>query len=96
MRDKEFDEVDLAKIYPEDKNWCWKALKYTKPKTNSNTPALKSLNNKVAVTIQDKNTLVKTHAFPKAPNSQRNKLQLGQGFIYLLVCQETEVRTLLS
>ena len=47
-----------------DKNWCWIALKYTKPKTNSITSMLIGPNNERAVTIQAKEALVKAHAFP--------------------------------
>ena len=56
-----------AQIRPEDKNRCWIALKYTKPKANSTTPVLIGPNNEIAVTMQDKKALVRMHAFPPPP-----------------------------
>lgn len=52
-----------AQIRPEDKNWCWVALKYTKSKSNSIILALIGPNNKIAVIIQDKKALVRLYAF---------------------------------
>lgn len=56
-----------AQIWPKDKNRCWIALKYSKPKSNGTTPALIGPNNKIAVTMQDKEALVRLHAFPPLP-----------------------------
>lgn len=42
---------ELAKIYQENKNHCWKVLKYTKQRTNYITLALKGPDNQVSVTI---------------------------------------------
>ena len=86
---------DVAKIQPEDKNRCWKALQYTKPRTNCTTPTLQGPNNQMAVTMQDKEALVRSHAFPKPPVFQGNEYQPGQGSAYLSVNQETVARALL-
>ena len=64
---------DPAKIQAEDKNLCWKALKYTKPRANCTIPALQSLDKKIAVTMQAKEALIWAHAFPKAPAFQGSK-----------------------
>ena len=73
LGEKELNGGDPAKKHPEDKNWCWKALKYIKPRTNCTTPALKDPDNQVAITMQDKEALVRAHAFPKPPKSQGNE-----------------------
>ena len=80
---------DPSKNQPEDKNRCWIALKYTKPQTNSTTPALKGPNNKIAVTMQAKEALVKAHAFPKPYISQGAEYQLQKGDAHLLVTKDT-------
>ena len=92
---EELQEGDPAKIHPEDKNRCWKALKYTKPRTNCTTLALQGPDNQVAVTMQAKEALVRAHAFLKAPASEGSKYQPGQGSAYLSVSQETVARALL-
>lgn len=73
LRVEELEKKYPAKIHPENKNLCWKVLKYTKPKTNCTTPALQDLNNQVAVTMQAKKVLVKAYSFSKAPLFQGNK-----------------------
>lgn len=45
LREEELNGADPAKIHPEDKNRCWKALQYTKPRTNRTTPALQGPDN---------------------------------------------------
>ena len=51
----------------EDKNRCWIALKYTKPKFNSIIPALIDFNNEIAVITKDKKALVRLYAFLLPP-----------------------------
>ena len=61
------ESSNSAYIWPKDKNRCWIAFKYTKPKSNSTTPALIEPNNEIAVTMQDKEALVRVHAFLPSP-----------------------------
>ena len=56
-----------AQIWPENKNRYWIALKYTKPKSNSITSVLIGLNKEIAVTMQDKEALVRVYAFFPLP-----------------------------
>ncbi len=55
--------MDPAKFWLKDKNRCWIALKYTKPRTNSTTPMFIDPNNKRRITIQAKEGLVRGHVF---------------------------------
>lgn len=64
---------DPPKVWPDDKNRCWIALKYTKPQATSTTPVLKRPNNELAVTMQAKKALVRAHVFPKPPKSRGAK-----------------------
>ncbi len=61
------------------------ALKYTKLKANSTTPALIGSNNKLAVTIQDKKVLVRAHAFPAPPIFFETEYKPKQGTAHLVV-----------
>ncbi len=45
------EEPNTAQVQREDKNRCWIALKYTKPKSNSTTLAFIGPNNEIAVTM---------------------------------------------
>lgn len=95
LGEEELNGVDVAKIYPEDKNRCWKALQYTKPRTNRTTPALQGPNNQIAVIMHDKKALVRAHAFPKPPIFQGNEYLPGQESAHLSVNSETVGRMLL-
>ena len=95
LGEEELQEGDLVNIHREDKNRCWKALKYTKPRTNCTTPALQGPNGEVAITMQAKEALVRAHAFPKAPAFQGNEYQPRQGSAHLSVSEETVGRALL-
>ena len=94
MGDEEIPEGNTAKTQPEDKNRCWKALQYTKPRTNRTTPALKGPNDEIAVTMHEKEALVRAHAFPKPPTFQGNEYSTGQGSAHLLVNVETIAQVL--
>ncbi len=78
-----------AQIRPEDINRCWTALKYTKPKSNSTTPALIGPNNEVAVTMQDKEALVRAHAFPAPPIFFGTEYKPKQGTAHLAVTKNS-------
>lgn len=95
LGEEELNGVDVAKIYPEDKNRCWKALQYTKPRTNRTTPALQGPNNQIAVIMHDKKALVRAHAFPKPLIFQGNEYLPGQESAHLSVNSETVGRMLL-
>ena len=93
--EEELDRLDGTKIYSEDKNRCWKALQYTKPRTNRTTLALKGPNDKIVVTMQDKEALVRAYAFPKPPLFHGSEYQPTQGSAHLLVTQEAVAKALL-
>lgn len=69
-------DFDLSKIWPENKNRCWIALKYIKLQINSITLALKGPNNKIAIIMQIKEALIRAHTFFKPPVSQGVEYQL--------------------
>ncbi len=52
-----------------DKNYCWTALKYTKPLQFRTTPALKDSDGNMAVSMKAKEALVPRSAFPKPPTN---------------------------
>lgn len=85
----------MAKTDSKNKNQYWKALQYTKLKTNYTISAFKSLNNKIAVIMQYKKTWVKTHIFFKPPIFQNNKYLPIQKSAHLLVIQDVIARNLL-
>ena len=78
-----------AQIRPKNKNRCWIALKYTKPKSNSTTPALIGLNKEIAVIMQDKEALVRVHAFLPSPVFYKTKYKPKQGIAHLLVTKDS-------
>ncbi len=78
-----------AEIRSEDNNRCWIALKYTKPKSNSTTSALIGPNNKVIVTMQDKEALVRFHAFSLLPIFYGMEYKPGQGTAHALVTRDS-------
>ena len=84
-----------AKVQLEDKNRCWKALEYIKPRTNRTTPASKGPNGEIAVTMQDKEALVRAHAFPKPPTTVEDEYRPMQGSAHLLVMEDMVARALL-
>ena len=94
MDDEEIPEGNKAKTHLEDKNRCWKALQYIKPRTNRTTPALKGPNDEIAVIMHEKEALVRAHAFPKPPIFQGNEYSPGQGSAHLLVNVETVAQAL--
>lgn len=78
-----------AQVRPEDKNRCWIALKYTKPKSNSTTPALVGPSQEIAVTMQDKEALVRLHAFPPPPVFYGTEYMPGKGRAYGSVTKDS-------
>ena len=91
----EEETLDPAKIRPEDKNRCWTALKYTKAKANSTTPALIGPNNEVATTMQEKEALVRAHAFPTPPVFCGAEYQPRQGAAHLSITKNSVGKALL-
>ena len=85
---------DITKVHSEDKNQYWKALQYTKSRTNRTSPALRGPNNKVAITMHDKEALVRAHAFPKPPIFEDNEYSPRQGSAHLSVSIETVAQVL--
>ncbi len=84
-----------ARIRLEDKNRYWIALKYTKPKSNSTTPALIGPNNEIAITMQDKEALVRLHAFSPSPIFYGTKYEPGKGTAHALVTKDHVGKALL-
>ncbi len=72
------ESSNLAQIRLKDKNRCWIALKYTKPKFNSTISAFIRPNNEIIVTMQDKEALVKLYTFSPPPIFKRTKYKLGK------------------
>ena len=70
-------------------------MKYTKPKSNSTTPALKGPNGEIAITMQAKEALVRAHAFPKPPICHETEYQPRQGIAHTLVTKDTVGKALL-
>lgn len=62
----------------EDKNRCWTALKYTSLRTSSSTPAIKSLNGDIAVTIEEKEAIFMKQAFPDLSKESDIALSLSE------------------
>lgn len=89
------DSADLSQIRPEDKNRCWIALKYTKPKSNSTTPALIGSNNEIAITMQDKEALVRANAFPPPPIFHGTEYEPKQGTAHLSITKNSVGKALL-
>ena len=89
------ETLDPAKIRPEDKNRCWTALKYTKAKANSTTPALIGPNNEVATTMQEKEALVRAYAFPTPPVFCGAEYQPRQGVAHLSITKNSVGKALL-
>lgn len=76
IRNEETEKGNTTKINLKDKNRCWKALQYTKSRISCTTLFFKGPNNEIAVTMQDKEALVKSHVFPKLPAFQGNEYLL--------------------
>ena len=89
------ESSNLAQIRPEDKTRCWIALKYTKPKSNSTISALIRPNNEIAVTMQDKEALIRLHAFPPPPIFHGTEYKPGQGTAHASVTKDKVGRALL-
>ncbi|KAI9041358.1 reverse transcriptase [Aspergillus affinis] len=55
---------------PRESERCWQALRYTNTSGASITPALKGPEGRAAVTIDEKEALVRETAFPPAPEGE--------------------------
>ena len=71
-----------------DKNYCWKALKYTKPLQFRTTPVLKDSNGNTAVSMRAKEALVRRSAFPKPPTNLIESLVTALGFAHTKISEE--------
>ena len=94
LKDKE-ESLDPTRIRLEDKNRCWIALKYTKPKSNNTTLALIGPNNEITVTMKNKEALVRAHAFPTSPVFYGIKYEPRQGTAHLSVTKNNVGKVLL-
>ena len=61
--DDEKENWNSAEIQVKDKNRCWIALKYTKPKGNGVTFTLFGPNNEIVIIMQAKKELLIANAF---------------------------------
>ena len=84
-----------TQIRSEDINRCWIALKYTKPKSNSTTPALVEPNQEIAIIMQDKEALVRQHAFPLLPVFYRTEYKPQKRMAHISVTKESVSKALL-
>lgn len=66
-----------------------------KPRTNGTTPALKGANVEIAVTLQDKEALVRAHEFPKPPTTIEDKYRPVQRSAHFLVTEDMVAKALL-
>lgn len=89
------EEPNPAQIWHEDKIRYWIALKYIKPKSNSTIPALTGPNNEIVVTMQDKEALVRIHAFPLPPPLYKLEYEPRQETTYLSVTKDIVGKALL-
>ena len=84
-----------TQIRPENKNKCWIALKYTKQKSNSTISALIRPNNEIVIIMQNKEALVRRHAFLPPPISHKIEYKLGQETAHASVTKDKVSRALL-
>lgn len=79
-------DLDPFKIWSQDKNRCWIALKYPKPQIiTSNTLMLKESNNERAITVQVKKVLIRAYAFFNPLVSQGVEYWPYKRYAHLLV-----------
>ena len=78
----------------EDNLRCWKALRYTKEWATSVTPALKSQDGSIAVTIEEKENLVRIASFPTPPSDDQEPLESIPGEAYNEVSKELVYRAI--
>jgi hypothetical protein len=68
----------------------YKALRFTSPRMAATTPALRDENNKVAVTLREKEAMVRENHFPKPPPSAPYRLpDEGSGQLYQTITDKT-------
>ena len=79
----------------EDAGRCWQALRYTRPQQAGTTPVLRGPRGEVAGTIDEKEALIRTVAFPEAPQGGIPE-SLPPGMMHTEVTEETVQRALFS
>ena len=77
-----------------DKNYCWTALKYTKPLQFRTTPTLKDSERNTAVSIKAKEALVRRSVFPKPPPSLLDSLVISSGLAHTKVTEQIVAQAL--
>lgn len=71
-KDSTLEEIEMHRNKSNEDNLrCWKALRYTKEWATSVTPALKSEDGSIAVTIEEKENLIRTASFPTPPSDDQ-------------------------
>lgn len=83
-------------IQSSDKNRCWIAVKYTKPQQFKTTSALKDLFGNVAMSMKDKETLVRKTAFPPPPKSSRREPRIPASTAHLSITRNHVYNTLMA
>lgn len=79
-----------------DKNHCWTAFKYTKPLQFRTTPALKDSEGHTAVSMKEKEALVRKSAFPKLPTNLAEPPVTFSGMAHIKVTQEIVSQVLMT
>lgn len=88
------DTQILQRMRNEDSERCWKALKYTKEWKTTITPALKNQDGVVAVTIEEKEAMIRLANFPPPPTDDRMPPERIPGTVYKSVNNERVRRAL--
>ena len=74
-------------IRNEENERCWKALQYTKEWTVNVTPALRGQDGAIAVTVEEKEEMVRAMNFPSPPMDDRPLPEKTLGSAYTKVCR---------
>jgi hypothetical protein len=85
-------------LSPEDTARCWQALRYTGPKSKAMgaTPTLIGPEGQVAITLAEKETLIREIAFPLSSNSDADTETIPQGKMHTEIKVEMVQRALFS
>ena len=79
-----------------DKNRCWTALKYTKLQQFKTTPALKDPLGNIAISMKDKEAMVRKTAFPPPPKSTLREPRIPVGTAHLIITKEQVYSALIA
>lgn len=87
-------EVTSDRIQQEDTDRCWTALRFTNPRAQATTPAMKKPNETMTVTMKDKEALIRTSTFSKSPQSIPRAERIERGTAHRSITAEAIRRAL--